>query len=366
MGAVFLCLCSRGFAAPLERGFALAPPASASKDEKDAAFWEARIKVLAAAGKYEKTPYRYGGIDRNGMDCSGLVYTSFKEALSVSIPRSASSIYAWSEKINADILQPGDLVFFKTDNTGNITHVGIYTGGGQFIHSASEGPQTGVIYSALDEKYWARTFFGVGRALPGTDNYKPQEQAEQKIAKAKKSPRAQKTASVPTRKDSSRSHFMIGLAAAPTWNGFLANGKIVRGFASQIRIGAETFTIPMIIGLELRPEWDGALGVFRLPITLSWGPNDKFRIFAGPVISFGNATLKTSNGNRHYSNGTTWFGAAGITAAPFIIKFANSELAPYGEIAWQSYFSNNTSKNLNADFAAGLRLSTGLRYTWRL
>jgi hypothetical protein len=122
----------------------------------------------------------------------------------------------------------------------------------------------------------------------------------------------------------------------------------------------------MIFGLEFRPEWDNALGIFRLPITLSWGFDDKFRIFAGPALSFGDPVLKTSGSERYYSSGPAWFGAAGIIAAPFIFKIFRGELAPYVEFAWQSYFSNNGDVNLNADFAAGLRLSTGLRYTCKL
>ena len=369
-GVLFLCVVSRVLAAPLERGYDAAPAASASTEAKDAAYWEARYKVLAAAGKYEKTPYRYGGTDRNGMDCSGLVYTSFKEALSVTIPRSAAGLYTWVETISADKLQPGDLVFFKTDRSGNVTHVGIYAGDNRFIHSASAGPQTGVMYSALDERYWAQTFCGAGRAFPGLGSYTPQTSANQNTKGAEGG--KQSTKPIASSDDShkndnhKKSHFMMGVAVAPTWNAFLSDGKIIRGFAGHVRLGAETFAIPMIFGLELRPEWDGALGVFRLPLTLSWGINDKFRVFAGPVLSIGDPILKTTDGDRYYSNGTTWFGAVGITAAPFAIKIFTGELAPYGEIAWQSYFSDNNPKNTGADFAAGLRLSTGLRYTWRL
>jgi probable lipoprotein NlpC len=360
-GTLFLCIFSRAVAAPLERGFTSAPAASASKEEKTAAFEEARNKVLAAAGKYEKTPYRYGGADSKGMDCSGLVYISFKEALSVTVPRSAKGLYDWAEIISTDKLQPGDLVFFKTDSSGSVTHVGIYAGGGRFIHSASEGPKTGVMYSALDESYWAGTYCASGRALPGAEMNSPANAAaDVKI-------QSRKTSASSAKSDKTKNHFMMGVAAAPTWNAFLSDGNIIRGFAGQIRLGAEIFSVPMIFGLELRPEWDGALGVFRLPITLSWGINDKWRIFAGPVVSFGDATLSTTDGDRYYSNGTSWLGAVGITIAPFAIKISTGDLAPYAEIAWQSYFSNSAApKNLGADFAAGFRFSTGIRYTWRL
>jgi probable lipoprotein NlpC len=367
LGALLFGAASRICAAPLEGGYALAPAAFSSPEEKAAASREARSRLLSAAAKYEKTPYRYGGIDRNGIDCSGLVYTSFKDALSVSVPRTTTGLYAWVEKISTDKLQPGDLVFFKTTGSGAVSHVGIYAGNNRFIHSASEGPVTGVMYSGLNEKYWARAYTGAGRALPETDGTAFQGVTGQKPAAGKPGADARKDRESVSEKSDQDEKLMLGFAIAPSWNGFLADGNIIRGVASQFRLIAKTdiFSRPMTFGIELRPEWDGALGVFRLPITFSWGFNDKLRFFAGPAFSFGDAVLETSGDSRHYRSGSNWFGALGITAAPFAIKIASGELAPYGELAWQSYISNNDKFDLNADFAAGFRFSTGLCYTWK-
>ena len=132
---------------------------------KGASAAEARLLLLETANSYLGTPYRYAGLNRKGLDCSGLVYVSFKEGLGHETPRSAGAIYAWTEKITTAELRPGDLVFFITTGPG-ISHVGIYMGEGMFIHSASQGPRTGVMYSYLDESYWKRTYKGAGRALP--------------------------------------------------------------------------------------------------------------------------------------------------------------------------------------------------------
>jgi len=338
---------SAGFlhAAPLENNFT---STSISPSE-------ARSRVIAAAGTYEHTPYRYGGLDRRGLDCSGLVYLSFHDALGVSVPRNTRDIYSWAEKIQIENALPGDLVFFRTTGKKAVSHVGIFVGGKRFIHAASDGPATGVIYSSLDERYWSRTYIGAGRVLPeaaisiGDD--------DKKAAKKKSSEKTKE----------SENGLLLGFAVAPSWNTFFSNGTAIRGVAGQLRLGVavKPFGQPMIFGMELRPEWDRLLGVFRLPFTFSWGINDKYRLFAGPVLSFGDAVLAVSGGNRQYTGGTSWFGAAGITIAPFIIKIAKHDLAPYGELAWQSYFSDNNDKNLGADFAAGFRISTGIRYTWR-
>jgi probable lipoprotein NlpC len=374
-------------AAPLQGAYAQAARDSASPEQKVRAAREARLRVINAAGAYRGTPYQYAGLDRKGLDCSGLVYVSFRDALGVSVPRTTTGLYAWVEKVTADQIQPGDLLFFKTDNSGKMSHVGIYAGGGRFIHAASAGPVTGVIYSALDETYWRRTYAGAGRALPegsgffeaasdagllppaggsgGSGGNAPAGQVRPQPGNA---PASGSGSAAGNEAPETGGHLLLGFAAAPSWNGFYADGNIIRGLAAHFALGAETRSLgrPMVLGLELRPEWDHALGVFRMPVTLSWGLDNKFRIFIGPAFTLGNPVLKTSAGDRQYTGGTAWIGAAGITGAPFSMNVSGGDLAVYGEFAWQSYFSEaGAERNWNADFAAGCRFSTGLRYTWR-
>jgi probable lipoprotein NlpC len=368
--AVFFLFSAGLFAAPLESGFVRAPASSASPAEKEQAYVDARNKVINAAAKYENVPYRYGGMTRSGLDCSGFIYVSFKDALGVSTPRSSTSLYTWAEIISLEKAQPGDLLFFKTTGNGSISHVGLYLGSRRFIHAASSGPSTGVIYSTLDEQYWSRSFAAAGRVFPETAGYqavyasatpseKPAYSAGGGWSKPVTPPK--KTSSA---KGSNR--FLFGFALAPTWNGFLEDGNVMRGVSSQFRFAADTdlfFGTRMIFGMELRTEYDGALGVFRLPLTFSWGYTDKFRIFAGPVLSYGDPSITTKDGERNYSGGSSWLGAIGITAAPFIFKSAVGEIAPYFETAWQYYISDNKKSNINADVSAGLRFSTGIRWT---
>ena len=163
---VFFFLSFLLYAVPLEGGFSLAPGAAASPEDRVQAYINARLLVIEAAMKYEGVPYRYGGMSAAGLDCSGLICLSFRDTLGITTPRSASGLYSWTVRIPLERAQPGDLLFFRTNATGNITHVGLYLGEGRFIHSASSGPNTGVIYSSLNERYWARAFAGAGRAFP--------------------------------------------------------------------------------------------------------------------------------------------------------------------------------------------------------
>src|SRR5262245_50747951 len=103
------------------------------------------------------TPYVWGGASPGGFDCSGLVMWAFSQ-VGVSLPHSSYAQYGYGVPVSRDQLQAGDLVFF--DGLG---HVGIYVGGGQFVHA----PHTGdvVKVSSLSEGWYAATYVGARRIL---------------------------------------------------------------------------------------------------------------------------------------------------------------------------------------------------------
>ena len=310
---------------------------------------EARHKLLQSARSYLGTPYRYAGIDRRGMDCSGFAYTSFRDSLGQTIPRTAAGIYTWAEKIPASELQPGDLLFFVTVGS-EVSHLGIYTGSGVFIHAASEGPNTGVIYSHMNEPYWQRTFKSAGRALPRSGD------AEWVINPSERSARSSGSAGG----GSAGTGYFVGFGAA--WNWFGKGEDIPSAFRGvSLLVAAGYKWQEYSLAMELRPHFDASLSVFRLPFTLSLG-TDTFRVFAGPAYTFGTPYFQLKEGLRLYE-GHIWLLELGASAALPPIPIAKGALIPYAELAWQSY-SHEGSLNLRADLAANVRLSTGLRYNW--
>lgn len=124
---------------------------------------DGRRRVVAVATSYLGVPYRLGGMDRRGLDCSGLVALSYREALGAEVPRTVRALHSLVEVVDRGELQSGDLVFFNT--TGPLTHVGIYVGRGSFLHAASEGGSKAVILSSLAEETWSRAYAGSGRLL---------------------------------------------------------------------------------------------------------------------------------------------------------------------------------------------------------
>lgn len=118
-----------------------------------------RQAIVAQAYTYLGTPYAYGGSSYSGTDCSGLTMAVFG-AFGYSLPHGASSQYYMSADISLSEAAAGDLIFFNTE--GGISHVGIYLGGGSFIHASCS---YGVTIDTLSG-YYADCYVGVGRILP--------------------------------------------------------------------------------------------------------------------------------------------------------------------------------------------------------
>lgn len=97
---------------------------------------------------WDNVKYKLGGTDHSGIDCSAFVQAVMKE-INIHLPRTTHHQIQKGENINQNELKPGDLIFFRT--TPETRHVGIYMGGGEFIHSSSS---KGVTISKLNNSYW--------------------------------------------------------------------------------------------------------------------------------------------------------------------------------------------------------------------
>lgn len=117
--------------------------------------------VVNRAETYLGTPYRNGGTTDRGVDCSGLVYSVYR-TFGIALPRTSRDQSRFGTEIDRSRLAPGDLVFFKT-NGRSVSHVGIYTGKGEFIHASTRSHR--VRFDRLDNKYFANRFVTARRVL---------------------------------------------------------------------------------------------------------------------------------------------------------------------------------------------------------
>ncbi len=116
------------------------------------------MSLTRNAMRFIGTPYVFGGTSSSGFDCSGYTQHVFA-MLGIRLPRTADAQFYAGHPAKGGLVV-GDLVFFQTYLPGP-SHVGIYIGGGRFIHSSSRG----VGISALSESYWAARYLGAKRMV---------------------------------------------------------------------------------------------------------------------------------------------------------------------------------------------------------
>jgi len=123
-------------------------------------------KITSYALDFKGTKYKFGGTTSNGMDCSGLVYTSFLKE-DIPLPRTSRAMSLEGERLSLEDVNIGDLLFFETNkNKKVVNHVGlvveIQPGQILFIHSTTS---LGVIISSLSENYWFEHFVMARRVI---------------------------------------------------------------------------------------------------------------------------------------------------------------------------------------------------------
>jgi probable lipoprotein NlpC len=279
----------------------------------------ARSAVVSRAFGYMGAPYVTGGADSSGFDCSGLVFRVYKDALGASLPRTVRALFAFCEPIGRDDLQEGDLVFF--DTTGGLSHVGIYAGEGRFVHSASEGRDTGVIESALSEGYWSRTYSCAGRLLPPAE--------------------------------------YLGLMLTASIGPSFGAADLFRGVRGSIGASFRLFGIEP--GIELRPSWDASLGVLRVPAVLSIGIDGRLKAYAGPALTLGAPSLD----GRAYESSGGLLATAGIEYTMVRFRLAGQSLALAAELEYDRYLAGpGELPSFGLDAEARIRAGLALSLRW--
>ncbi|HET6490945.1 MAG TPA: NlpC/P60 family protein [Syntrophales bacterium] len=132
----------------------------ALKEEKGEQY--VRDEIVRTARSFIGVPYLWGGDSADeGFDCSGFTMAIYQYN-GLLLPHSSREQSEMGAPVSKGSLEKGDLVFFTTNNSGSVSHVGVYVGGGRFIHAPGRGKKIGI--ESLDSKYYIKHYAG-GRSL---------------------------------------------------------------------------------------------------------------------------------------------------------------------------------------------------------
>lgn len=347
----------------------------------------AREKFVAEAKKYVGSPYVLGATGPDTFDCSGLVYFVAREALGIQLPRTSKALYSYCRVVRDNKREVGDLVFFKTNSSAPITHVGIYIGNGQFISAISDGPNTGVIISSLNQPYWQPLYVATGQFLNAGNG--PEENAdevvEEEVVKREKSSKAAKSGT--TAKASKNSSKTRAQSASYNGSSFYddsGEGGFLDGlvfdaslfcdwslmspkqFMLQFR-GVDFHTNARYCKWALEPglgfglRYNYGLGIFQLPILLSATVNDFVRFYVGPVFSFGNATMVDTGDALQPS---VFPGILGVSFSTPHFDIGDAKVQLLQDISYTVYNKpDNSALSFGDSIAAGFVFYTGVRVT---
>jgi cell wall-associated NlpC family hydrolase len=154
-----------------------APPALASRTPGAAAgaaapgeprvLSDSERRLRDVTEEWRGTPYKLGGTSRSGIDCSAFSRVLYQDVYEMELPRTAEEQERLGSAVGRDGLQPGDLVFFRTQGMGPLfksRHVGVYLGGGEFAQASG---RRGVTISRLDNRYWSKKYHAARRVRRG-------------------------------------------------------------------------------------------------------------------------------------------------------------------------------------------------------
>ena len=119
---------------------------------------EIRQRLLIQFQEWQGVPYRLGGTNKRGVDCSAFTQLTFRQQLGVNLPRTTEDQVKQGKQVSLAILVPGDLLFYRSSI--KVRHVGVYLGEGQFLHASTS---RGVMISELDNPYWVEHFWQARR-----------------------------------------------------------------------------------------------------------------------------------------------------------------------------------------------------------
>jgi len=116
--------------------------------------------IVSVSKPWLGVPYKYGGTDYQGVDCSGFVQQIYQQVFEIELPRTTEEMFAGGAFVRSGWFNCADLLFFKNVRGGGVDHVGIYIGNNKFVHASTS---QGVVISDLTSDYYSVHFVAARR-----------------------------------------------------------------------------------------------------------------------------------------------------------------------------------------------------------
>lgn len=315
----------------------------------------ARESFIEEAKKYVGAPYVYGSIGPDTFDCSGYVYYVAQKSLNIQLPRTSKALYSYCRIVSDRDREIGDLLFFKTTGSGSISHVGIYLGNNKFISALSDGPNSGVVISSLNQDYWKTRYVSAGQFLStGTKNDVITPEFEEEYL--------DEGSDKETKVADSNYGYIADWSGYINWSLISPNEFSIQFRGVDIQSNIRATKIPLQPGIGLNLRINQSLGIFQMPILLSTTINDYLRIYAGPVLSFGRARLLNSSKEIQAS---VFPGIIGVSLSTPHFEIGKVKLQFAQDLSY-TVFNNtdNAALSFFESMAAGLLLNTGVKVSY--
>lgn len=333
-----------------------------------------REKFVAESKKYVGCPYVYGATGPDSFDCSGLIYYVANQALGLQLPRTSKAMYSFCKVVPKEKMEEGDLLFFKTNNTASITHVGIYIGGSQFISAISDGPNSGVIISSLDQEYWKPKYVGCGQFLAsGKDKSSTVKRNfdDEKSFNSSNSKTAKKSAQNSNTNFAGSSFYNpdVDFLDSLTFDGIVACGWSLfspnefmlkwRGLNFETNVRISKWVLEPGFGFGIRYNY--GINVVQIPLIFSATLNDYVRFYAGPVITFGNPKMISTE--KEISS-SFFPGILGVTFSTPSFSINKAKVQFIQDVSY-TVFNNpdNAALSFIESASAGIVMFTGIKVT---
>lgn len=316
----------------------------------------AREKFVTEAKKYVGCPYVLGSTGPDSFDCSGLVYYVAKESIGKQMPRTAKALYSYCRVVPDSKKEVGDLLFFKTNNSGAaVTHVGIYIGNNQFISAISDGPNTGVIISSLNQPYWKPKYVACGQFIKSAKSKVEEQSFEEEVVVAENSDEGIEFSFSKFDLDA----LMFDAALYCDWSLITPNSFMINWRGLDLQTNVRYTKIPLQPGVGMSFRYNYGLGLFQIPLLFSVTLNDYARFYAGPVISFGNGSMV---GTDEDISPSFFPGILGASFATPSFKVSKAKVQIVQDVSYTVFNKpDNSALSFVDSIAAGLVFYTGVR-----